>query len=263
MLLNVCARLTRWKLDCCFLTQGYKRSVRPTRIVASTMAVRSAPSSSDWLMAELNVRSISDQETPLFVASTIALRSWCMHCFCCFVPSFHLAYLLSQSDLFGQGCADIAIYCAETQCFQSVGQPQTHPFFRSFLHGLMPSFEKYFLWDYSGLVHRFAHFFISTPCHVYPQKPRLPLLLCVYCARCLLLFLCRLSRLVLACCFQMPSLFSFLLVHLFVFASFLLQMFSSSLVQLALVPSQTSWHVKPHVQLSQWQFLPKCPQFIQ
>ena len=183
-----------------------------------------------------------------------------MHCFCWFVPSFHLAYLLSQSDLFGQGCADIAIYCAETQCFQSVGQPQKHPFFRSFLHGLMPSFEKYFLWDYSGLVHRFAHFFISTPCHVSAGKPRLPLFLCVSCSRCLLLFLQK-RRLHLLLCgfvskarcfFRSPFLFfRFLLVHLFVFASFLLQMFSSSLVQLALVPSQTSWHVKPHVQPSE------------
>ncbi len=42
--INWGARLTRWKLDCCFLTQGCKRSVRPTRIVASTMAVRSASS---------------------------------------------------------------------------------------------------------------------------------------------------------------------------------------------------------------------------
>ncbi len=42
--INWGARLTRWKLDCCFLTQGCKRSVRPTRIVASIMAVRSASS---------------------------------------------------------------------------------------------------------------------------------------------------------------------------------------------------------------------------
>ncbi len=84
--------------------------------------------------------------------------------------SFHLRYLLGHCDWYGQGFAHIAVNRAETQRFRSMGQPQSI-FQRSFLHGLMPSFQQYFLWDYSGLVHRFAQP-SSKPFEVPLQKLR-------------------------------------------------------------------------------------------